>query len=368
MGLRLRGGVWYLRKNIGGKRQEVCLGYPANERAKAAKAAAKVVSRLLDEHHGLAAKPDDSTPVPTFKAWWETYQPVYSAKKTKPGRDKAIVEWWLGVPKGDTTWGETPLDQFKQSDCEAALAYRRKAGTMNPGWKTQRPDVAESTVQRERGVLQAMFERAVEDQIIERNPWKGVEKETGEVRERLLSEEDEAKLKVVLSRQFQRFVEFMLETGLRLDEARKIEARDIGPTALHVHGKGRKRRTKCVQCKREGGKCRNVPLTSKAKQLIEWQMGAEGKLWTQTPARLREVLQVGCERAGIGHISPHDLRHTFGHRYLKKGGRLQNLTKILGHSSIQVTERHYAHILQPDIETEMLRVMEPRVLTVAQSA
>lgn len=368
MGLRLRGGVWYLRKNVGGKRREVCLGYPAKERAQAEKAAVKVVSRLLDEHHGLAARPDDSTPVPTFSAWWATYRAVYSVKKANPGRDTAIVEWWLAVPMGSITWGATPLDRFKQSDCETALAYRRKAGTRNPSWKTQKEHVTEATVQRERGVIQAMFERAVEDGLIDKNPWKGVEKEADTARERLLSPDDETKLKAVLSPQFQRFVEFLLETGLRLEELRKIEQRDISGGAVHVHGKGKKRRAKCAQCKREGGKCRNVPLTTKAKQLLEQQWKAEGKLWTQTQARLRDVLQVGCVRAQIGHISPHDLRHTFGHRWLQKGGDIYTLSKILGHSSVQITERHYAHLLQPDIDLKMRSVMEPRVLKVVAQA
>ena len=368
MGLRLRGGKWTLRKKIGGKRHEICLGYPEAEKAKAAKAAVKIVSQLLDQHHGLAPKPEDEKVIPTFSAWWDRYKAVYSAKKSKPGRDESIVGWWLMVPFGNIIWGDAPLDQFKQSDCEAALARRREAGTLNPAWKKQRQEVSEATVQRERGLIQAMFERAMDDGIIERNPWKGVEKEQAEARMRLLVAEDQAKLMAVLTPQFQRFVGFLLETGLRLDDVRKITSDDIIATSIHIHGKGRKRRTVCQQCKRMGGKCRNVPLTARATELLQEQHDAEGKLWTQHPARLREVLQVGCERAQIGHLSPHDLRHTFGHRWLQRGGDVFTLSKVLGHSSVVITEKHYAHLLQPDIEAKMKAVMEPTKLRIVRSA
>ena len=49
MGLRLRGGIWYLRKNIGGKRHEVSTGYKKKDQRKAELAAAKIISRLIDE-------------------------------------------------------------------------------------------------------------------------------------------------------------------------------------------------------------------------------------------------------------------------------------------------------------------------------
>jgi integrase/recombinase XerD len=39
-------------------------------------------------------------------------------------------------------------------------------------------------------------------------------------------------------------------------------------------------------------------------------------------------------------LSPHDLRHTFGARFLQRAGDIYVLSKMLGHSSVQVTQRH----------------------------
>jgi integrase len=103
-----------------------------------------------------------------------------------------------------------------------------------------------------------------------------------------------------------------------------------------------------------------VPLTLAARKVLDEQLAADGKLWTQNPQRLREVLAEGAERADIHHVSPHDLRHTFGHRWLVAGGDIYTLSKILGHSIVSITEQHYAHLLKEDLAAKMMAVMESR--------
>jgi len=56
------------------------------------------------------------------------------------------------------------------------------------------------------------------------------------------------------------------------------------------------------------------------------------------------VLAEGAVRAKIPSITPNTLRHTFGTRWLQAGGDIYKLSKILGHSSVAVTEAHYAHL------------------------
>ena len=49
------------------------------------------------------------------------------------------------------------------------------------------------------------------------------------------------------------------------------------------------------------------------------------------------------ERAGITdvRVSPHTMRHTFSKQYLKRGGDLFKLSRVLGHSSVQVMGNIY---------------------------
>ncbi len=52
------------------------------------------------------------------------------------------------------------------------------------------------------------------------------------------------------------------------------------------------------------------------------------------------------ERAGVRGkaISPHSLRHTFAIRYLRAGGDIVALRKLLGHASIKTTQRYVDHL------------------------
>ena len=114
---------------------------------------------------------------------------------------------------------------------------------------------------------------------------------------------------------------------------------------VHVIGKFRKER--------------DVPMQPDARAALEEQLEEEGKLWKQNPQRLREVLAEGSARAKIPSITPHVLRHTFGTRWLQAGGDIYKLSKILGHSSVAVTEAHYAHLLKEDLVAASQQVKIP---------
>lgn len=61
-------------------------------------------------------------------------------------------------------------------------------------------------------------------------------------------------------------------------------------------------------------------------------------------ARVMNRTFVRClENAGLQRLSFHDLRHTFASHWMLKGGEIYRLQRILGHASIQMTQR-YAHL------------------------
>lgn len=56
-----------------------------------------------------------------------------------------------------------------------------------------------------------------------------------------------------------------------------------------------------------------------------------------------EVLRRLKRRANVAEpVSPHRFRHSFAREYLRAGGDLATLSRILGHSSVEVTARYYA--------------------------
>jgi integrase len=59
-----------------------------------------------------------------------------------------------------------------------------------------------------------------------------------------------------------------------------------------------------------------------------------------TPKVLWEVVREGASRAGIEKLSPHDLRRTCARLCHLAGGELDQIQFLLGHVSIQTTERY----------------------------
>jgi integrase/recombinase XerC len=158
----------------------------------------------------------------------------------------------------------------------------------------------------------------------------------------------------------------LLGAGLREAEAVALDVADIisdpdGGTLLHVHGKGRKERT--VPAVAEVEAALRAYLASTGRRL-----GGRGPVFRAhdrgTLHRDRARLGVGavwtvvhgCARAaGIvaKNVSPHTLRHTFAIRYLRNGGNVVALSKILGHASIATTQRYVEHLELAELRRDM---------------
>lgn len=144
----------------------------------------------------------------------------------------------------------------------------------------------------------------------------------------------------------------LVGTGLRLDEALHLTWIDVSL----------EHRTIAIQRGRKGapksGRLRHVPILDsvlpvlRAMKLARGGDGASGMLWPGAkPGRARDKSSVfrpfkrAVLRAKLDPaLSPHDLRHTFASHYLAAGGDIFKLSRILGHSSVAVTEKTYAHL------------------------
>ena len=65
----------------------------------------------------------------------------------------------------------------------------------------------------------------------------------------------------------------------------------------------------------------------------------------------RELKAVGAKLGITGvRFSPHTLRHTFAVSYLRNGGNLFYLSKILGHASVTITQRYLQSLQVTDFQ------------------
>lgn len=106
----------------------------------------------------------------------------------------------------------------------------------------------------------------------------------------------------------------------------------------------------------KGGHIRTVPIPAWVKQALdEWTTAAgitDGRIFRRV-SRTGEVWGRGisqnvvwyvvkgcCEKAGLERIAPHDLRRTCAKLCHSSGGELEQIQFLLGHASVQTTERY----------------------------
>ena len=106
----------------------------------------------------------------------------------------------------------------------------------------------------------------------------------------------------------------------------------------------------------KGGHIRTVPIPSWVKvALDQWTAAARvtegrifravartGKVWGNGISQnvVWYVVRSCCGRAGLEHIAPHDLRRTCARLCHISGGELEQIQFLLGHASVQTTERY----------------------------
>jgi site-specific recombinase XerD len=76
-----------------------------------------------------------------------------------------------------------------------------------------------------------------------------------------------------------------------------------------------------------------------------------------TTASIESLFYQLKKRYGIqDNITPHKWRHTFATSFLRKGGDLETLRMLLGHSNLKTTQK-YLHLNQHDIRKTYQAIM-----------
>lgn len=131
-----------------------------------------------------------------------------------------------------------------------------------------------------------------------------------------------------------------LGTGLRWGELIRVQASDVERGFLVVH------HTK-------SRKVRRVPLEPELLQEVRGHVGRLVPFAVSSPGSFARVIR---NRTGIERFHPHQLRHTFACQWLERGGSLAALQQILGHASIETTQR-YARLTDEVVMREMTRLV-----------
>jgi integrase/recombinase XerD len=142
----------------------------------------------------------------------------------------------------------------------------------------------------------------------------------------------------------------ILDTGCRIDEVLSARVRDFDfdNLLLTVIGKGNKQRIMPFSFELRKRLVRFGQLKSKLGMDQEFMFAArDGGRWHQRNALRSYYLLLG--RLGRPKSGFHRLRHTFATEYLKHGGDVVRLSKVLGHADISTTMK-YLHLVTTDLQ------------------
>ena len=94
---------------------------------------------------------------------------------------------------------------------------------------------------------------------------------------------------------------------------------------------------------------RAVKLASQARKILE-----DNPSWDYTANYVQLTWGRNRKRLGLNDVRMHDLRRTFGYNLIRQGKPIYEVSKLLGHSSVTTTERHYAPLIATDVEEFIL--------------
>lgn len=149
-------------------------------------------------------------------------------------------------------------------------------------------------------------------------------------------------------------VSVLLDTGIRASELCRLRMFDVdfSSGAFRINGgKGAKDRTVAIG-RRTAAILRRY--CHSARPAPPMRKDTDGHLFLNTRSRplsrfaLARLVRKTGEEAGIERLCPHRFRHTFGVNYLKSGGDVLTLQRILGHSTLHMVN-HYMHLASSDV-------------------
>lgn len=217
--------------------------------------------------------------------------------------------------------------------------------------------------------LSSALQQAVYWHLIDRNPMRGVRAVQLPKKEAVIWQPSECAAFLEAAKDEQYFVAyyFILSTGVRVDELRGLKWSDLktmrGVTYAHLQRQNDYDGATPVFTPTKNKQTRLLDLAPDLLELLsqhkyqqdEFRARA-GSAWPDydlifttykgtpaSPGKMRSKFNRVASEVGNPYLKLHELRHTAGSLWLDAGTSLEDVSKRLGHSSIQVTERIYIH-------------------------
>ena len=279
-----------------------------------------------------------------FSQWANMWVETYKEGRVEAGTIRMIR---TRVKKYCDFFGDAPIDHIRQADI---MRFFKKYADYSTGYL--RLMFAD---------LDQIFTKAQANNLIGTNPMLGLEKPVGK--------KEKTVKKAYTYDQYRTAVDFakthvlgfgpfiMLKTGVRVSELLGLKGSDIDFENYMIHIRrtctdpdGIKNRGKTA------GALRSIPIDQECRDYL-WQRvecHSDSFLFTRNddvlrpyyfkqemwPVFQRDLMSAHPE---VPRMTPHEYRHTYGTLLYQAGTEFLTLSRIMGHSSVRVTQKTYVH-------------------------
>ncbi|MGH9014880.1 MAG: tyrosine-type recombinase/integrase [Acidimicrobiia bacterium] len=285
-----------------------------------------------------------------IEEWWET---TVNLRPSSRARDGSYIRNHV-LP----AFGHLPLARISQLAVRAWVAELDHRG------------LAPATVHKAYQSLSKILQAAVDAGLIARSPCENVPLPRIEREEmRFLSPDEITTLACKIDARYRAMVVLDAYTGLRVGELVGLRRRrldllrrtlQVAETAVEVHGE------LLFGAPKTRAGHRTVPFPSFVGQALDEHLsqfvspGANAHVFTAPeggplrPAAWRaRCWQPAVRASGLGHVRPHDLRHTAVSLWIAAGASPKQIAAWAGHTSVSVVLDRYGH-LYPGHEADVL--------------
>jgi len=130
----------------------------------------------------------------------------------------------------------------------------------------------------------------------------------------------------------------LLDTGLRVGELARLRVEDMQQEKVYVtpYSSGRKTKSRIVYIGRSTARAIYRYLLDRDQVMLFTTKHGDA----MNRNNIRYMITRLGTRAGVPNAYPHRFRHTFAIQYLRNGGDVFTLQRLLGHSSLEMVRRY----------------------------
>ena len=282
---------------------------------------------------------------------WERRK-VLGLTTTKDCSFGELVDWYLQLPRVQQRKGYKKIvahcktlrkafGHMKASEIRPSMVevyQHRRRNELSARGRAYAP----ASINREFEVLKAMFNLALREDMVQRNPcWKVAKLPENNARNRILSPDELKSLLAWLPRHAGWIVAFAFYTGMRAGEIHNLTWDRVNLREGYVELRNVDTKT---------SKPRRVYFGEAARAVLEeaGRVRSLGHEFVFTFAgrqvkSIKRALQTACEKAGITDFRFHDLRHTYN-TFMRRAGVPKEVTMAQTGHETDVMYRRYSTI------------------------